>query len=125
MAQSFTLFEPSIATARLPAVVFMVGLVVLLFLFLHREAGPLAAWLGAGLFAVSPFSIELAQFVRFYSLQSLLFFAGASIVYAVIVRSGGRVWLRWRQLLAALFAVLLMVWAVQLQPTTLFWVLQA
>lgn len=120
VAQSFVLFEPGLVAARLPAVLFMVGLVVLLFLFLHREAGPLAAWLGAGLFAVSPFTIELAQFVRFYSLQSLLFFAGAWIVYAVVGRSGIQTWLHWRQLVAALFAVLLMAWAVRLQPTTLF-----
>lgn len=120
VAQSFALFEPSLAAARLPPVLFMTGLVVLLFLFLHREAGPLAAWLGAGLFAVSPFTLELAQFVRFYSLQSLLFFASVWIVYAVVGQVGARSWLRWHQLLAVLFAGSLMAWAVQLQPTTLF-----
>ena len=89
VAQSFALFEPGLAAARLPAVLFMAGLVVLLFLFLHREAGALAAWLGAGLFAISPFAIELAQFVRFYSLQSLLFFAAAWIVYTDCRRALG------------------------------------
>ncbi|MEO1020500.1 MAG: hypothetical protein AAFY56_22860, partial [Pseudomonadota bacterium] len=115
VAQSFALFEPGLTAARLPAVLFMAGLVVLLFLFLHREAGALAAWLGAGLFAISPFAIELAQFVRFYSLQTLLFFAAAWIVYTLV----GSTWSTTRHLPLAGLALLLLGVAYNLQPTTL------
>lgn len=115
VAQSFALLEPGLAAARLPAVLCMAGLVALLFLFLHREAGALAAWLGAGLFALSPFAIELAQFVRFYSLQSLLFFAAAWIVYTI----AGRPWSTARHLPLAGLALLLLGVAFHLQPTTL------
>lgn len=84
VAQSIDTFGVSLTAARLPSVLFMALLVILLFGFLRREAGTTAAWLGAGLFAMSPFAIEIAQFSRFYSLQCLLFFTGAWLVYAMV-----------------------------------------
>lgn len=116
VAQSFALLGPGLAAARLPPVLFMAGLVTLLFLFVRREAGSsTAAWLGAGLFAISPFAIELAQFVRFYSLQCLLFFAAAWLTYAL----PGRSFQPWRQLPMAAAALVLLAFATYLQPTTL------
>jgi len=115
VAQSLWLFGDSLSAGRLPPVVFMVGLVVLLFLFLRREAGSLAAWLGAGLFAVSPFAVDMAQFVRFYSLQGLTFFAGAWLVYHLVDE---RAWRRPQPWLLAAAAGLLLALAVDLQITT-------
>jgi len=119
VAQSFALFGSSLATARLPALVFMVALVVLLFLFLRRHADAAAAWIGAGLFAVSPFAIEIAQFVRFYSLQCLAFFAAAWIAYDL----SSRPFKAHRHLLLGVLALSLIVFAMQLQLTTAFGVI--
>lgn len=115
VARSFELFGESLSAGRLPSVVLMTVLVVLLFEFLRREVGRTAAWFGAGLFAVSPFTIELAQFVRFYSLQCLAFFAAAWLGYA-IPREPFR--LR-RQLPMAAAALLLLAFAAYFQLTTL------
>jgi Dolichyl-phosphate-mannose-protein mannosyltransferase len=70
VSKSFALFGESFAAARLPSVLAMAGLVALLFAWLRREAGSPAAWIGAGLFAVSPFAVDIAQFCRFYALGS-------------------------------------------------------
>lgn len=114
VAQSIALFGSSLTAARLPSVALMAALVVAVFL--RREASPLAAWIGAGLFALSPFATAVAQFARFYSLQGLSFFLGAWLLYLQV----GRPWPLWRHTLTALPAGLLIAFAVQLQPTTLF-----
>ncbi len=115
VAQSFSLFGSSLTAARLPSVIMVAALVIALFLFLRREAGPLAAWLGASLFAISPFAISIAQFVRFYGMQCLLFFIGAWIVYHLIKST----WRTSRDLPLALLAAALFVFAAYLQETTL------
>lgn len=116
VGKSFAIFGPGVAVARLPPLLFMVCLVTLLFLFIRREAdSSTAAWLGAGLFAISPFAIELAQFVRFYSLQCLLFLAAAWLIY-LLPSQPLRPWLKLSMLIAAL---LLLAFAAYLQPTTL------
>jgi len=116
VAQSLWLFGDSLPAGRLPPAIFMAGLVVLLFLFIRREVDSLAAWLGAGLFAVSPFAIDMAQFVRFYSLQGLTFFAATWLVYHLVEE---RAWHRLRPWLLAAAAGLLLAFAVHLQTTTL------
>lgn len=115
VAQSFSLFGPSLTAARLPSILFTTALVVSFFVFLRREAGPAAAWIGAGLLALSPFVLAVAQFARFYSLQGLVFFIAAWLVYHQV----GRPWSLPRHVLAALPAVLLLAFATYLQPTTL------
>lgn len=82
VAKSFALFGESLAAARIPSLLATAGLVVAMFVWLRREAGSLAAWIGAGLFAVSPFALEIAQFCRFYALQALAMFVAAIMVYA-------------------------------------------
>jgi hypothetical protein len=116
VAQSLWLFGDSLSAGRLPPVLFMVGLVILLFLFLRREVDSLAAWLGAGLFAVSPFAIDMAQFVRFYSLQGLSFFAGAWLVYHLVDERSWRQPWPW---LRAAAAAVLFGFAAQLQVTSM------
>ena len=58
VAGAYALFGDSLAVARLPSVLCMAVLVGLMFVWLRREAGSLAAWLGTGLFALSPFAVD-------------------------------------------------------------------
>jgi hypothetical protein len=116
VAQSLDLFGDSLSAGRLPSVIMMAVLVVLLFLFLHREAGALAAWIGAGLFAVSPFAVGIAQLVRFYSVQCLLFFAAAWLIYSMLQSP-----FRAKRIVPlGILAFFLLVAAVYFQPTTYF-----
>jgi hypothetical protein len=117
VSKSFALFGESFATARLPSLLAMAGLVALLFAWLRREAGLPAAWIGAGLFAVSPFAVDIAQFCRFYALQALTFFAAAAFVFAAVAAPPGA---RPRRLGLLLLGGLPMLLAIYLQPTTLF-----
>jgi len=115
VAQSFALFGESLTSARLPSVVATALLVAVLFLWLWREAGPVAAWLGAGLYATSPFAVQIAQFSRFYAIQSLFFLIGGLLVYELLFRPGS-----WgRKLLLGFAAAASFAFAAELQPTTL------
>ena len=86
VSQMFALLGESLTAARLPSLVAMATLNTMLFLWLRSQAGSLAAWLGAALFALSPFTLEIAQFARFYAFQSLFFFAGCIIVHSLVRR---------------------------------------
>ncbi len=115
VAQSFRLFGESLATARLPSVLATALLVGVLFLWVRREAGEAAAWLAAGLYAVSPFAVLIAQFCRFYAVQTLAFTLGLWLVHDLFRSRHDRSGLLWRGLAAGgLFA-----FAAYLQPTTL------
>jgi hypothetical protein len=116
VAKSFSLFGDSLAAARVPSLLATALLVALLFAWLRREAGSPAAWVGAGLFAVSPFAVDIAQFCRFYALQSLVFFGSAVLVHAAVAGSAQALP---RRLLLLLLAGAPMALAVYLQPTTL------
>lgn len=117
VAKSFAIFGENVAASRVPSLLAMGLLVALLFAWLWRVAGPLAAWICAALFATSPFAVSLAQFCRFYSLQALSFFVAAILLYAAVaLRPPATLWRR-----AALLAAALppMLFALYLQPTTL------
>lgn len=116
VAKSFALFGESLAAARIPSLLATACLVVAMFVWLRREVGSLAAWIGAGLFALSPFAVEIAQFCRFYALQALAMF-----VAAIMVHGGVRV-LRSQPRRAALLlagSALPIVLAIYLQATSL------
>jgi 4-amino-4-deoxy-L-arabinose transferase-like glycosyltransferase len=115
VAQSFRLFGESLVTARLPSVVATALLVAVLFLWVRREAGETAAWLAAGLYAISPFAVLIAQFCRFYAVQTLAFTLGLWLVYDLFRDHHGRGGLLWR----AVAAMALFGFAAALQPTTL------
>lgn len=76
-AWSFRLFGESLATARIPSVLFAAGLVTASFWWLRARVGTSIALLGAVFYALSPFAITIAQFCRFYALQTLSFFLAA------------------------------------------------
>ena len=76
--------------------------------------GRVAAWIATGLWLVSPFAIEIAQFCRFYALQSLAFFVGAWLVYAAALSTGPK-----RRVFLGVAALPWLGLALYLQPTTL------
>lgn len=115
VARSFELFGVGLAAARVPSLLCMALLVPILFVWLRREADVRAAWLGAGLFAVSPFAVEVAQFSRFYAPQTLAFFTGAILVHAALRRPVRPV----RLIVLLGLALPFLGFAVYLQPTTL------
>lgn len=115
VAAFFWLFGDSIAVARLPSVLATAALVAVLFLWLRREAGATAAWLAAGLYAVSPFAVLIAQFSRFYALHALVFMIGAWLLHD-LARPGLGPAARLRRAVPACAAF---AFASLLQPTTL------
>lgn len=115
VAGAYALFGDSLAVARLPSVLCMAVLVGLMFVWLRREAGSLAAWLGTGLFALSPFAVDTAQFARFYAPQCLSLFVAAVLIHAAVLE---REDLRRRLLLGGLSLPPLLL-AIYFQPTTL------
>ncbi len=114
VAASFRLLGESLVAARLPSVIATALLVLLLFLWVRREAGPIAAVLVAGLYAISPFAVEIAQFCRFYALQALAFLGTTWLVVEVSSRPARPA----IQLIRLVAAAMLTVLALHLQPTT-------
>ncbi len=114
VALSYKVFGESLASARLPAVLFVALVAPLLFVWIRREAGSLAAWFTAILFVSSPFAVEIAQFSRFYALQIFSFTAGAMCVYYAL--AAGRP--GWRSMLLLAAAGSLFALATWLQVTT-------
>lgn len=115
VAWSYQLFGESLWASRVPTLLFTVATDVLLFVWLRRHAGSTAAWIGAGLWAISPFAVSTAQFSRFYALQVLTFTGGCILVEAALA---GAVTAGRRYLLGVAAAALLLL-ALSLQPTTL------
>jgi MFS family permease len=74
----------SLVVGRLPAVVAGTLLVAGVYVWTRRHAGVVAACTAGALVCFAPVSIYLSQQVRFYSLQALLFWAGAVGVYALV-----------------------------------------
>ena len=85
VAVSYAIFGEGLASARLPAVVLAALVAPILFLWVRREAGSLAAWLTAILFVSSPFTVEIAHFSRFYALQTFAFVLGSACFYYALV----------------------------------------
>jgi Dolichyl-phosphate-mannose-protein mannosyltransferase len=108
-------FGDNLVAARLPAVLAGSLLVVVLFLWVRREAGRAAGWISAGLLCFDPGAIHLSQLARFYAPHSLLFVTGAAGTYALVERRvRGRRALGVGGLAALAFAL-----ALHLQVTTL------
>ena len=115
VAQSLRLFGDTLFAARLPSVVPMALLVMVLFVWLRAAAGHAAAWTTALLFAVSPYAVDYAQFVRFYALQMLAFLVAARALQVALQGPGGLL----RRLPLGLVALALLALAITFQETTL------
>jgi hypothetical protein len=114
VALSMHLFGVTLVAARIPAAVSAALLVVATSVFATRQAGWLAG-LSAGLvLCAAPFTIDLAVFCRFYSLQALLILCAASACYAAIAPGRATPW----KLGLALLAFGILAVAFHLQGTT-------
>ena len=115
VSRMFALLGESLATARLPSLLAMAALNTWLFVWLRKETDARVAWIAAGLFAVSPFALETAQFARFYALQSLSFFGGGIAIYEAVKRLQP---VDHRTIAYALIGLACFGFAIYLQPTT-------
>ena len=84
VAGLFRVFGESLAVARIPAVLAGAALVTALFVWVRSVAGRGAAWTAAMLFCFQPQSIYLSQLARFYTIQTLCFFVGATLIYRIV-----------------------------------------
>ena len=84
VAQFFRVLGESLVVARLPSLLAGSGLVVAVFLWTRSVAGNAAAWIAALFVCLSPLEIQLSQYARFYTLFGLLFWLGATGIYALV-----------------------------------------
>ncbi len=115
VALSYAVFGDGLVSARIPSVIAVSLVVAILFVWVRREAGARAAWLTTALFATSPFTVEIAQFCRFYALQLLFFTLGSLAVFYSIHGTANRSRTLWLAALSAGFLAL----AMSLQVTSL------
>jgi 4-amino-4-deoxy-L-arabinose transferase-like glycosyltransferase len=85
VAIAYEIFGEGLASARIPSVLLVAVVALTLFLWVRHEARYLAAWLTAALFVSSPFTVEIAQFSRFYALQMFSFVLGALCFYYTLL----------------------------------------
>ena len=119
VAVSYAIFGEGLASARLPAVALAALVAPVLFFWVRRETGLLAAWMTALLFISSPFTVEIAQFSRFYALQTFAFVLGSVCFYYALI---GTATLPWR-LLQGAFAFGFLILATSAQITSLVGIL--
>ena len=84
VAQFLRVFGESLAVARLPSLIAGSLLVVAVFVWTRSVAGNLAAWIAALFVCLSPLTIQMSQYARFYTLFGLLFWLGAVGIYALV-----------------------------------------
>jgi hypothetical protein len=104
--------EAGIAAARLPSILATAVSAAWLFAWLRRTEGMVAALVATLVFATSGWALDSAHFARFYALQNLLILIAATMLFDASQDTRGAV----RRRIAA---AALLLFAVQLQPTTL------
>lgn len=88
----FTFFGDSLVVARLPALIFGILWVLLLYVWVNRHAGRLAAWVAALLLCLAPHAIELSLYSRMYTIQGFAFLLGCMTAFSIVTHdySGGK-----------------------------------
>ena len=114
VATFFDAFGKSLVVARLPSVIAGGLLVVVVFAWTWTVAGSLPAWIAALFTCMSPLSIQLSQYARFYTLHAVMFWLTAIGIYALVERRYRR---RTALPIAAATAMSLLL-ALHLQPLT-------
>lgn len=114
VAGAFALFGESLVVGRLVSLAFGALLVLAVFLLVRRITGTVAATAAAIPLALDPVSVQLAQFVRFYTLHALLFWVGAWSVYRLALPERGTR----ARVVDATIAALALLTALHLQVTT-------
>jgi 4-amino-4-deoxy-L-arabinose transferase-like glycosyltransferase len=116
VAGFFRLFGDSITAARIPAILGAGALVAAVYIWVHSQAGRLAAWIAALLLCTFPFGIFITQISRFYSLHALFFWLGSVAVFQL---SSGAQLRRWTGVSVAALAVVSFALAWHFQASTL------
>lgn len=116
IALSFSITgEQSAFAARLiPAVIPGALAVSLVVAWAYHAGGKIAALITLVFLMFWPNGIEVSQYIRFYSLQGLLFVAGALLVYTALTSIGPFIW----RLVALAVAAILFLLALDLQILT-------
>jgi hypothetical protein len=105
----------TLTAARIPALLASVGLLILISTWLTRRVGLLAGAVSAMVLCVIPATLDLAVFLRFYTLHALLVMGMAMAAYDATTPQ-----LTWRRrVVLAGLATLLFLFALHLQVTTL------
>jgi hypothetical protein len=81
VAGIFRVFGESLVTGRLPALFAGAALALALFVWVRSEVGRLGGWVATLPMIFSPLGLMLSQWVRFYTIHSLLFFVACMLVY--------------------------------------------
>ena len=123
-AQAYTLllagwlaaFGDNLVSARALSLLFGSCLVVAVFLWTRRVAGHLAAWITGVFLALAPLSVDVSQFVRFYTLHALVFWLSVTGAYAL----GTRWHPPGKRTLVALSTIVGFLFALHLQILTMF-----
>jgi 4-amino-4-deoxy-L-arabinose transferase-like glycosyltransferase len=115
VAKAFQSFGDSLTSARIPSLVSAVALVGLSAVWVTRKAGLLAGAAAALLLVMIPSTLELAVFVRFYTLHALVVMGMAIVAYEAVAPNRSNI-SRAPWALAGL-ALAALGW--HLQPTTL------
>ncbi|MGI9285612.1 MAG: ArnT family glycosyltransferase, partial [Pseudomonadales bacterium] len=76
IGELFSIFGDSLVVARIPVLIFGVIWALVLFIWVRKSAGRLAAWIAAGLFCTAPHAIELSLYCRMDTLHGTFFFIG-------------------------------------------------
>ncbi|MGI9284682.1 MAG: ArnT family glycosyltransferase [Pseudomonadales bacterium] len=84
IGELFSIFGDSLVVARIPVLIFGVLWALILFIWVRRSAGRLAAWIAAGLFCTAPHAIELSLYCRMYTLHGTVFLLGTIAVYSLL-----------------------------------------
>ena len=121
VAISYKVFGEGLASARIPSVLLVAFVAPILFAWVRREAGFVAALLTAVLFLSSPLTVEIAQFSRFYSLQMFSFLLGTLCFYYAVAGTLPAL----RRIILGVLAAALLVLAISAQLTSLFGILGA
>ncbi|MDP5220690.1 hypothetical protein Q5Y75_26230 [Ruegeria sp. 2205SS24-7] len=107
--------EQSASAARLiPSILPGALLVSLVVAWAYRVSGVVTALIALVFLLFWPNGIEVAQYIRFYSLQGVLFVAGALLVYVALVEFRSLAW----QLVTLAAAAVLFLLALDLQVLT-------
>jgi hypothetical protein len=111
VAASLAVFGDSLLSARMPALVCGAALAAAVYIWVHREVGRGPAVLAAAVLILLAPAIDVSVLVRFYTLQSILFWLGSAAIYLAV--SGRRSWLATSGLV--LFGMLALLEAARLQ----------
>lgn len=85
ISKLYDYFGESLLTSRIPSLVPMALVNCIIYVWLCKISTNICAWIATALFATSPYAFDVAQYTRFYGLQTLCFLIGALSIYYFIV----------------------------------------